>query len=297
MIICKNIVNVFIAWLFFSSMTVCLSQKPIEKNQTGKTRIVSLAPSLTESIYLLEMGTSLVGNTIYCNTPKDAQKIKRVASAVDVNVEEVVRLNPDLIVATHLTDHRAMKKFELLGFKTAYFSQPHTFNKMADQFLSLGQQLGQTQLAEKRVRLARNRIKLLTAPLDNVSLQKVFVQLGARPLYAATGESFVNDLITLAKGMNIAANEKNAIYSKEKVIASNPDVILITSMGMTGEEEKQRWLQFNSLKAAQSKRVHIIDSELFCSPTVESFSKALQQLIQLLHPKLDRDNMHESKSN
>lgn len=298
MSISNNIVRIFIAWLFISCMTVCFSQTPssnLDKASKIK-RIVSLAPSLTESIYLLKMGNYLLGNTIYCNKPKDAQNKRRVASAVDVNIEEVVRLNPDLIVATRLTDHRAIKKFEVLGFNIALFTQPYNFNQMAKQFQSLGKHLGQNKLAENLVNRAQNEIHVLADYLDGVSRQKVFVQLGARPLYAATRESFVNDLIVRAKGINIAANEKNGIYSKEKVLASNPDVILITSMGMTGEEEKQRWLRFSSLKAAQAGRVHIIDSELFCSPTVVSFSEALQQLIQLLHPKLNWNNLHESKS-
>jgi len=289
-----------IAWTIISSMTVCFSQTqtPNDANtKTGSiTRIVSLAPSLTESIYLLDMGQYLVGNTIYCNKPKDAQNKKRVASAVDVNIEEVIRLNPNLIVATPLTDHRAINKFKSLGIDIASFVQPYNFNQMAAQFLCLGQKLGQNQLAEKLVNRTQNKINMLTGCLNKVNKQKVFVQLGARPLYAATSESFVNDLISLAKGINIAANEKNGIYSKEKVIASNPDVILITSMGMTGEAEKNRWLRFGSLKAAQSGRIHIIDSELFCSPTVVSFTDALAQLIQLLHPQLNWNNMHEPKS-
>jgi len=292
--------RIIIIWIIISSMTVCFSQTPIPNNENTKTgsikRIVSLAPSLTESIYLLEMGQYLVGNTIYCNKPKDAQHKKRVASAVDVNIEAVIRLNPDLIVATPLTDHRAIKKFKSLGIEIATFAQPFNFNQMARQFLRLGDKLGQKQQAEKLVNRARKRIAILTSHLDAVNQPKVFVQLGARPLYAATSESFVNDLVTLAKGINIAANEKNGIYSKEMVLANNPDVILITSMGMTGEEERNRWIQFESLKAAQSRRIHIIDSDLFCSPTVESFTDALIQMIQLLHPQLNRNYIHEAKS-
>jgi len=299
MIIYKNILRTCIIWLTLCIVSVCYSQAsvyPIKKKDRKIKRIVSLAPSLTESIYLLEMGQYIVGNTIYCNKPKDAQNKKRVATAVDVNVEEVIRLDPDLIVATHLTDHRAMKKFKSLGMNSAFFVQPNNFNQMAKQFIRLGQKLSKNQLAEKMVSKARERIDVLTKHLNAVSSPKVFVQLGARPLYAATSESFVNDLVKFAKGLNIAANEKNGIFSREKVLAINPDVILITSMGMTGEEEKQRWMRFASLKAAQSRRIHIIESELFCSPTVVSFADALQQLIELLHPQLNWNSINESKS-
>jgi len=300
MIIQANIIRVCIIWISLWNIAVCFSQTPTKpiKNSKDKTvkKIVSLAPSLTESIYLLEMGQYLVGNTIYCNKPKDAQNKKRVATAVDVNIEEVVRLNPDLIVATHLTDHRATKKFKSLGLNCAFFIQPYNFNQMAKQFICLGEKLAKKRLAEQLVCKARERIRFLTGHLDSVSSQKVFVQLGARPLYAATSESFVNDLIQLAKGFNIAADEKNGIFSREKVLAMNPDVILIASMGMTGEEEKQRWLRYRSLKASQSGRIHIIESDLFCSPTVVTFLDALQQLIALLHPQLNRNFKHESKS-
>jgi len=285
--------------IFLSCITVCFCQTPnqgIENKNLGKIkRIVSLAPSLTESVYLLEMGKYLVGNTIYCNKPDDAKSKKRVASAVDVNIEEVVRLDPDLIVATHLTDHRAIKKFKSLGIRVASFVQPYSFKQMTVQFLCLGNMLGKKQLADKIVQKSQEKIRCLTERLGAKTKQKVFVQLGARPLYAATSESFVNDMVSLAKGINIAANRRNGIYSKEMVLTNNPDVILITSMGMTGEEEKNRWLQFDSLKAAQHKRVHIIDSELFCSPTVVSFADALQQVIQFLYPKLNWKIIHEPK--
>jgi len=261
-----------------------MSDQDIPKNLN---RIISLAPSLTESIYLLNMGEYLVGNTVYCNKPDDAKNKQRVATAVDVNIESVVRLKPDLVVATPLTDFRAIKKIKLLKIKVVTFDQPSTFNQMTRQFLDLGQRLGQQQLATTIINRARKKLEKITKRFKNVKKPKVFVQLGARPLFAATSDSFVNDLITYAQGINIAEKEKNGIYSREMVLSQNPDIILITSMGMTGEEEQKNWLGYRSLKAAQTKQVHIIDSELFCSPSVESYIDALIELIALLHPQLN----------
>jgi len=278
-----------LVWIIILSSTVGFSQASVDHDvdkNSLKPRIISLAPSLTESIYLLDMGEYLVGNTFYCNKPEDAKNKPRVASAVDVNIEEVVRLKPDLVLATQLTDPRAIRKLKAMHINTMAFKQPYSFNQMAEQFLCIAKRLEREHLAKTIINHSRRKLEIITNRLNHVTKPSVFIQLGARPIFAATSESFVNDLVTYAKGVNIAENEKTGIYSREMLLVQNPDIILITSMGIKGSEEKKQWLKFRSLKAVQTNRIYIIDSELFCSPSVASFVDALKQLVLLLHPQV-----------
>ncbi|MCK5558407.1 MAG: ABC transporter substrate-binding protein, partial [Candidatus Hydrogenedentes bacterium] len=114
---------------------------------------------------------------------------------------------------------------------------------------------------------------------------KVFIQLGTKPLFTANKESFLNDYVKLAGGTNIAEDAKTGLYSREKVIRKNPDYIIITSMGLAGEDEKKVWGKFKALRAAKNNEIHIIDSRELCSPTPPSFADSLEDIAKILHPE------------
>ena len=98
-----------------------------------------------------------------------------------------------------------------------------------------------------------------------------------------TADSFFNDFIQLAGGENIAADAPSGLYSQEMVLEQNPDVIIITAMGIAGEKEKRRWANFQSINAVKTRRIFIVDADKFCSPTPVSFAEALEQMSSLLH--------------
>jgi len=253
-------------------------------------RIVSLAPSLTGNIYALGMEDFLVGNTIYCNQPPAAKLKPKVATAIDVNMERLLSLKPDYIITTTLTDFKAVRKTQQLGIETGIFQQPQNFTRMAAQFIKLGRRLGRENKARAIINKALTELAEIQLSLQNTDRPKVFVQLGAKPLYAATSRSFLHDFINRAHAVNMAANAKNGIYSRERVIAENPDIILIVTMGTTGEAEKKIWLKYKSLKAAQTGRVYIIDSDRYCSTSPVLFTTALKDLIPLIHPEISKRN-------
>jgi len=121
--------------------------------------------------------------------------------------------------------------------------------------------------------------------VEGLSKPKVFVQVGAKPLFTITGESFVNDFIRFAGGINIAQNQSSGFYSREEVLKQDPDVIIIVTMGIAGEEEKEVWQRYTTLKATQNNRIHIVDSHKVCSPTPVSFVETLMEMVSILHPE------------
>jgi iron complex transport system substrate-binding protein len=118
--------------------------------------------------------------------------------------------------------------------------------------------------------------------LDKV---KVFVQVGVKPLFSVNKDSFINDLIERAGGINIAKFTEKGFFSCEEVLRQNPDVILITAMGLDDKAEKQSWLKYKNLNAVKNNRIFIIDSYKLCSPTPLKFVDVLDEIAVILHPE------------
>lgn len=248
-------------------------------------RIISLGPAITEELYILGADGKLVGCTVYCQRPPEAKNKVKVSTAIEVNLEKVVALKPDLVLSTSLTSPEAKEKLKNLGIKVVDFPAAKSFSEICEQFLKLGRIVGKEKEAYEIVNIAKAKvdsIKRRTANLQNVS---VFIQVGARPLVTVTRDSFVNDFIEFAGGVNIANGQKFARYSKESVIKDNPDVVIIVTMGIRGEEEKEIWQRYKTLKAARNNRIYIVDSNLLCSPTPVSFVETLEEIVKILHPQ------------
>lgn len=249
-------------------------------------RIVSLGPSITEGLYLLGAGDRIVGVTTYCIKPPQATKKEKIGSVTAVDVEKIANLKPDLVIATSLTSQKAKEKLKGLGIKVVDFSLPRNFSDLCEKFLMLGRIVGKGSEAEDIVRKANREIDTIRNRLKGLPKPKVFIQVGARPLFTMTKDSFVNDLIELAGGINIAGEARGGLYSREKVIEQNPDVIIIMTMGIVGEEEKRIWQSYRTLKAVRDNRIYIMNSYKIGSPTPVTFVETLKEMAGLLHPEV-----------
>ncbi len=270
----------FLLLLFMGQLGAFAVQVP------SPQRIVSLGPSLTEEVYLLEVGDRLVGCTTYCRWPPDATKKEKVGTVVEVDVERILALEPDLVLATSLTDPRGVKKLRDLGVRVVVFPQPRSFKDLCRQFILLGCLLGKERKAKRIVARVEAQVARIQALVAGLKKPRVFVEIGARPLFTATGDSFINDFIEMAGGINIAAHAKSGLYSREKVLEENPDVILIVTMGIVGQKEEETWRRFRTLKAVKEGRIYVMDSYQLCSPTPVSFVESLRNLVVLFHPEL-----------
>lgn len=247
-------------------------------------RIISLSPAVTEELYLLGVQDKLVGCTMYCQEPPEAEKKEKVGTVMGVNLEKIVSLQPDLVLATSLVDPKAKEKLKNLGIKVITFPAAKTFNRMCEQLLELGRIVGKEEKAEELASTAKNKTDVIRRKTADLPKPKVFAQIGAKPLFAATKDYFVNDFIEFAGGLNIARDINSGLYSREKVLQVNPDVILIITMGIIGEQEKEIWKKYDVVKAVKNKRIHILDPRKLCSPTPVSFADTLEEVARILHP-------------
>jgi iron complex transport system substrate-binding protein len=280
----KYRVNVFIwvmACLFVNS---CLF--PADKT---KIKVVSLAPYVTEAIYQLGMQDCLLGCTEYCIRPAAAKQKQRVANAMNVNVEQIVQMKPDWVLASDLVNKRDIHKLRQLGLQVEQFDYIKSYADVADLFLKVALLLGETKKAVQMLEEINQQIDRIRKKTAGCLKKKVFVQIGANPLYTITKHSFINDYIDFAGGINIAENSNSGLYSREMVVRADPDAILIVTMGILAEKEKINWQRFTSLKAAADHAIHIFDSYRFCSPTPITFLDVLKEVARILHPDISLD--------
>lgn len=238
-------------------------------------RVISLSPSLTKNIRYLDAEPLLIGCTSYCKT---SRPITVVASAVKANVEKVISLKPDLVVATSMTPPETIASLKKMGIKIVVFPMPRSFSEICSQFLQLGQLLGKDQMARKVLATTNQTVNNLKA--KTLSGKKIFIQLGANPLFAVIPNTFMNDYITFAGAKNIATGMTSGSITREAVLIRNPDVIFIVTMGMLGIEEKKQWENFSNLSAARNKKIIIIDSDKACTPTPVTFAESLEIIVK-----------------
>jgi ABC-type Fe3+-hydroxamate transport system substrate-binding protein len=250
--------------------------------QSGE-RIVSLAPSLTKNLYLLGAEDLLVGCTNYCHlqSETDAQV---VASALQVNYEKAVTLKPDLVITTDLTKTKTIDTFKKLGVEVLVFPNPTSFSEICDQFILLGEKVGKKELAEQIITDAKKRMEIIKQKVpDGAPSQKLFMQIGANPLFAVVPETFMNDFIELSGNENVFSDLTMGSVNRESILVRNPDIIVVVLMGTMVAEEKSRWEEFENLNAVKKKQVFTLDADNACSPTPLSFVDALDELIDLIY--------------
>jgi len=256
-------------------------------------RIVSLGPTNTENVFLLGAGDRLVGNTRYCVRPVAARQKAKIGSVMEVSVEKIISLQPDLILATAFTLPDQVKQLQRIGYQVVRLQRPTSFVEICQQFIELGRLLDLEEHAREIVIKAQNDVSLIKNRVAGLPPQHVFLQIGTTPLFGSTPESFTHDFIRLAGGINILADQGRGTTNTEKIIARNPDLIIIAIMGSESgiaAEEQRKWQQVPIIKAMQAKRIHVINPNLVCSPSPATFAQTLGVIAELIHPTTIENN-------
>jgi iron complex transport system substrate-binding protein len=250
-------------------------------------RIVSLAPNHTEILYALGLGDRVVGVTEYCNYPPEAAAKTRVGDFVNIDLEKVVGLEPDLVLAT--TMHMAETVPALQDREVAVFVlDPQSVVAVLDTITKIGQVTGQVDEAQDLVVSMQSRIDVVKATVGGSVRPKVFWELGAE-LYTVGPDTFVDDLITLAGGENVAADADSPWpqLSVEAIILRDPDVIVLAdhNYGQTAEMVKERpgW---QDLRAVQEGNIIEIVNDDIVSRPGPRLVEGLEFLAKALHPDL-----------
>ena len=248
------------------------------------TRIVSLAPSITKSLYLLGAEEQVAGVTIYC--PPEAAAKEKIGTILEPNIEAIVALTPDLVIATKEGNSPAtVQKLKKLGLQVYVMDSVNSFSDICNGFIDLGSIVGKEEKAQAIVADARHRIETVRSKARSLAPVPVFWEVGAQPLFTVSKNSFVNDFMEFAGGKNIF-KETRARYpqiSSEEVVRRDPDVIILVDMGDVTSSEKKLWEKFKTLKAVRAGRVHVLNDTRFTDPTPAAIADGVEKLFDILH--------------
>ena len=276
--------SVLIAFIFLITFSCPCGAKATKSFAAEDIRIVSLSPAITGCLYDLKNEDKIVGVTLYC---KAAGK-EVVGTLLEPSIEKIVSLEPDLILAEAESTSRAMiDKLKGLGLNVAVIEPANSFKKICDNFILIAELTGRIKEARAIVLNVNNKVDTIYLKAMGLPKEKIFWQLGIRPLVTVNDKTYVSDLIKFAGGVNLFSDAV-IVYppvSYEEVIRRGPDIIIITGMGEAMQEEALRWHNFKSIEAAKNSRIFVLDPYLVCQPTPIKFLKGLEELAKLIHPE------------
>ena len=213
---------------------------------SSNTRIVTLAPNLTELVYAVGAGDTLVGVSAWSDYPQAARGLPMVGDAFTVDLELLALLDPDLLLVWESgTPAHTIEELRNRGFSVAVV-RTRGLADIADAMRQIGTLTGRAQAAAVAADQFLANLDSLRAAHKDAEPIDVFFQVSARPLYTINNEHYVSELIALCGGNNVFSDltELAPAVTVEAVVERNPEVMLAsTDAGEDGFVEWQRWPQ------------------------------------------------------
>lgn len=230
-------------------------------------RIVSLAPSITETLFAIDAGNQVVGVTDFCNYPPEATKKQRVGGMTNPSIEAILGLKPDLIVVSMEGNVREdFNKLLEIG-APVFVTNPRTLRGIHKSIRDLGLLTGNTESAAHLVEIMQQREDTIKSQTN--STKRVMLIVSLQPLIVVGNKTFLAELLALAGGVNIVGSSLSTFptLSREAVVAADPEVIMVMSDVLTDTNELQGFFpEWSTLRALRTHQVFRINSDLIARP-------------------------------
>jgi iron complex transport system substrate-binding protein len=254
-------------------------------------RVVSLAPNLTETVYALGLGEKLAGDTTYCDTPEAAKEKPHVGAPVNPNLEAIVALHPDLVLATTINRWETVDALAKLGI-AVYTTDPHTVTAMLETTTLLGDLLGAHDQAEALVTKLQRELDAIQGPLKEKPPVHVLFTVWEDPPISIGQNTFIADALRWAGAESvILAKQDWPQVSMEEIVRLRPEYIVLISNHDQGKPDTAKQVAdlraraaWNELEAVKLGRVVVADEE-FIRPS-PGLVGAIVNLAHSLHPEL-----------
>lgn len=263
--------------------------------------IVSTAPSITETLYALGLGSRVVGVTRNCNYPPQVAEVKKtgnVGGYYDPNLEAILALKPDLVIMLE-EQARAIPNFDALKLETLVVSH-QTVDGIIDSFREIGVRCGAGERGRQMARHFRRRIENIRRHTEGLPrprvlfvLDRTFGRGQLADLYVAADDAYFDTIIDWAGGQNAYRRPgvRYPVVSTEGVIKLNPDVIVDLVPRSMIEQYGQKkvlddWKSLTNVEAVKRGRVFIFDQDYAYVPGPR-FLRLVEDLARLLHPEVE----------
>jgi len=227
-------------------------------------RIVTLAPHLAETLFAAGAGDRLVGTVDYSDYPEAAKKVPRVGGYSRVDLEAVVALKPDLIIAWYSGNAPAnIEKLRGFGFPV-YVSQPDRIEDVAREIERIGRLAGTSQAADAAAENFRARLDGLRREYEKKARVRTFYQIWKQPLSTVGGRQIISSVIRLCGGENVFGDLQALapVVSVEAVVSTDPEAIVASGMGEARPEWLDDWKRWPAITAVARNNLFFVPPEL-----------------------------------
>ncbi|KAF0190790.1 MAG: substrate-binding periplasmic (PBP) ABC transporter protein [Gammaproteobacteria bacterium] len=232
-------------------------------------RIVSLAPHVTELLFHAGAGDRIVAASEYSDYPDEARRIPGIGNASRIDVERLIALAPDLVIAWQSGNSPGdIRRIESLGIRV-FTTEPRTLESIGELVAVLGELAGTAARAGPAAQKYADRLAELRARYAGRAPVTVFFQIWEHPFMTVNDRHIISDVLHLCGGRNIFAdNEALApTVSEESVIARDPDVIIATRAAGQTSDPFVRWRKWPQLKAVSRRQLVAIDADVISRHT------------------------------
>jgi iron complex transport system substrate-binding protein len=217
-------------------------------------RIVFSVPSNTEIVYALGKGDNLVGVSVYCNYPEAALSVEKIGDYNGPNIELIINLKPDVFLAAYIEDG-ALNQLENAGIKVVMVN-PGNLAETYSTIEMIGNIIGASEEADNLLNKMKIKQNEIINKVKGYEKRTVFYEIWHEPLMTAGPGSFINELIQLANGKNIADDAESAYpeFSLERLISRNPQVYITADDGFKTAEDifsRQGYINITAIKTGQ----------------------------------------------
>jgi|CZCA01.1.fsa_nt_gi iron complex transport system substrate-binding protein len=246
--------------------------------------IVSIAPSNTEILFALGLGEKVVGVTEACDYPEDAKSKPKVGQ-VEMNIEKIANISPDLVVAVASMQLPVIETLSSLGIPVLALD-PKNLSDVLDSITLVGKVTGREEAARLLVERLKSRIQDIqrkaAKAVAGEGRPRVFVEIWDDPLMTAGPGTFIDELIRLAGGENIAgdAGMEWPEFSLEVVIERDPDVIITVWREPEDVCTRPAW---SRISACKTRRIQQVNPDILTRPGPR-LVEGLAELLEIMHP-------------
>jgi iron complex transport system substrate-binding protein len=250
-------------------------------------RVVSLAPNLTEIIFALGEGNRLAGDTDFCDYPSEAMRKPHVGGPMNPNLEEVVALRPDLVLATSINRRETVAALDHIGVPV-YVTDPHSVEEMISSVEHLGGVLGAEKTAAMLAENLRGRLADLDRRLSGAAPRGVLFVVWTDPLISVGQDTFIADALRRAGGRSVVETKAEWPHvSLEEIVRLQPE-FLVFAIAHAGDTQRdiealRTRPGWKNLEAMQRGNVVVVSDAI--NRPAPRMVDAIEQLSRALHPE------------
>ncbi len=252
------------------------------------SRVVSLSPAVTEIMFALGAGDLLVGRTDFCTYPAEVNQIPSIGGISNLNIESILACQPDLVISGSMVGKKATDQMDQMGTPMVCVIEKPRFDALYDNILAIGRLVGREREADSLNALLRDCVialdtDTLTPSRHHAITPKVYYVVGYGPAgnFTAGGNTFINDIIRMAGGRNIAEEVSGWSYSLEALMKEDPDYIIVR------REDSAAFCSmkpYNTLRAVRQGNVIGIESGTFDLQVPRNIDAVLYLRQRMLKP-------------